>query len=56
MFCGQRLSTRGSQFCARLGYVASGGWRPVSPVAGGLGRRHGRPHNHHSEASQLSSD
>jgi hypothetical protein len=22
-------------FCARLGYVASGGWRPVSPVAGG---------------------
>jgi len=35
MFCGQRLSTRGSQFCARLGYVASGGWRPVSPVAGG---------------------
>jgi hypothetical protein len=30
--------------------------RPVSPVAGGLGRRHGRPHNHHSEASQLSSD
>jgi hypothetical protein len=23
------------QFCARLCYVASGGWRPVSPVAGG---------------------
>jgi hypothetical protein len=26
---------RPSQFCAWLGYVASGGWRPVSPVAGG---------------------
>jgi hypothetical protein len=24
-----------SQFCARPGYVASGGWCPLSPLAGG---------------------
>jgi hypothetical protein len=32
--------------------------RLAAGVTGGgrLGRRHGRPHNHHSEASRLSSD
>ena len=32
--------------------------RLAASVTGGgrLGRRHGRPHNHHSEVSQLSSD
>jgi hypothetical protein len=26
---------RPSHFCARLGYVASGGWRPLSPAVMG---------------------
>jgi len=30
-----RCVLRLSQFCARLCYVASGGWRPVSPVVSG---------------------
>jgi hypothetical protein len=32
---GARWILRLSQFCARPCYVASGGWRPVSPVVGG---------------------
>jgi hypothetical protein len=32
---GARWMLRLSQFCARAGYVASGGWRPVSPVVSG---------------------